>query len=105
VCLARGLFLSLGRKNLLDAHLVDEVFSTQISQVSTLLIICQVRANSIDHDGHQSAIRHIEPVRAANEFASVVTDEWAIEFGGEVRFVETGQCRCLSYVGVNSITC
>jgi hypothetical protein len=34
--------LSLGRKNFLNAHLIDEVFATQVREVSAFLVICKV---------------------------------------------------------------
>jgi hypothetical protein len=36
------IWLSLGRKNFLNAHLIDEVLTMQVSKVSAFFVICQV---------------------------------------------------------------
>ena len=58
----RGLF-SLGRQNLLNTDLIDV-----IGQMRSFLIICQVGANSVGHHHNESAVIHIQPIAAANEF-------------------------------------
>jgi hypothetical protein len=72
--------LPIGWKNLLNADLIDEVLTTQVSQVSPLLIIRQVRANTVDHHHNERTIVHIHPVRATNEFIRCIADEGAIDF-------------------------
>jgi len=60
--------------------------------MGSLLVICQVRANSIDHYHHESSIIHICPIGAANESIIFVAYERAIHINGEVWFVKAGHC-------------
>jgi hypothetical protein len=38
------------------------VVALQINQMRSLLVVCQVRADPIDHHHYQGAISHIQPV-------------------------------------------
>jgi hypothetical protein len=56
--------------------LVNEVLTTQVNQMSSLLVVGQVCTDAIDHHHDQSAIIHIEPIRTADELIFAVPDEW-----------------------------
>jgi hypothetical protein len=71
--------LSFGRKNFLNAHLIDEVFTTQVREVSAFFVICQVRADAADQHRHKTPIAHVQPVGAANEFIRGISDEGTVE--------------------------
>ncbi len=69
-----GSHLFLWRKDFLNTDLVNEMLATQVSQVSSLLLIGQVCTDAVDHYHDESAIIHIELVLA-------VPDEWTVKVG------------------------
>ena len=54
-----GSHLLFWRKDFLNTDLVNEVLATQVSQVSSLLLIGQVCTDAVDHCHDESAIIHI----------------------------------------------
>ena len=50
----------------------NEVLTTQVNQMGSLLLVGQVCTDAVDHHHDQSAIIHIEPVRTADEFVFAV---------------------------------
>jgi hypothetical protein len=52
-------------------------------------VIRQVFADPIDHHHNESAIIHIQPVRAADELIGAVSCEWAINILAQVWLVES----------------
>ena len=76
-----GSHLLIWRKDFLNTDLVNEVLATQVSQVSSLLLIGQVCTDAVDHYHDESAIIHIEPIRTADELVFAVPDEWTVKVG------------------------
>jgi hypothetical protein len=76
-----ALYLFLWRKDFLNADLINEVLTTQVNQMGSLLVVRQVRADAIDHYHDESAIIHIEPIRAADELILAVPNEWTVQIG------------------------
>jgi hypothetical protein len=74
-------FLFLGRKDFLNTDLVNEVLAMQVNQMSSLLVVRQVRTNTVDHYHDESAIIHIVPIRTANELVFAVPDERTVKIG------------------------
>ena len=66
--------------------------SSQVHQVRPFLIIGKVCADAVDHHHNESAIIHIQPIRAANEFISAVSYERAINILAQVWLVKSGHC-------------
>jgi hypothetical protein len=91
--------LSLGWKNLLNAHLVDEVLATQIGQMRPFLVVCEIGADSIDHHHHEGTIIHIHPIRTANEFVVAVAHKRAVNINAKVRLIKARhRVRSLQFV-------
>ena len=90
--------LFLRRQNLLNAHLINQVISFQISEMRPLFIICQVRANPVGHYQNESSIIHVQPIASSNELVRSVPRERAIWLSAKVGFVEAGHGgdRCLA---------
>ena len=76
-----AMYLLLRRKNFLNADLVNEVLTTQVNQMGSLLVVRQVRTDAVDHYHDESAIIHIEPIRTADEFIFAVPNEWTVKIG------------------------
>jgi hypothetical protein len=74
-------YLSLRRKDFLNTDLLNEVLTTQVNQMGSLLVVRQVRTDTVDHHHDESAIIHIEPIRAADEFIFAVPNEWTVKIG------------------------
>lgn len=74
----------------LNADLVNEVISSQVSQVRSLLIIRQMGTDAVDHHHDQSAVVHVEPVGSTDQLVSAVADKWAVGILGQVRLKESG---------------
>jgi hypothetical protein len=74
-------YLSIQRQDFLNAHLVNEVLTTQVNQMGSLLVIRQVRTNAVDHHHDESEIIHIEPLRTADELVFAIPDEWTVKIG------------------------
>src|SRR5262249_40405057 len=55
-----------------DYRPCNEVLTTQVNQMGSLLLVGQVCTDAVDHHHDQSAIIHIEPVRTADEFVFAV---------------------------------
>jgi hypothetical protein len=87
------------RKNLLNTYLIDEVIPPQINQVRSLLVVCQVRADPIDHHHYEGAISHIEPVAPSNKLARSISCKWAIGVSAKFWFVKAGHDRAGEAVG------
>ena len=66
------------------------MFALNISQMGSLLVICQVRPDAPGHHHDERAVIHVQPVRAANELVVSVANEGAIKIDGQVRFMESG---------------
>jgi len=49
-------YLSLRRKDFLNTDLVNEVLTTQVNQMGSLLVVRQVRTDTVDHHQDESAI-------------------------------------------------
>jgi hypothetical protein len=71
--------LFLGRQDFLNADLVNKVLTAQVNQMSSLLVVRQVRTDAVDHD--ESAIIHVEPIRTADELLFAVPNEWTVKIG------------------------
>jgi hypothetical protein len=54
-----ALYLFLRRKDFLNANLINEVLTTQVNQMGSLLVVRQVRTDAVDHHHDESAIIHI----------------------------------------------
>ena len=65
------------RQYLLNTDLINQMLSAQVRQMCSFFVIRQVFANAVDHHHDESAIIHIEPVRAADEFIGAVSYERA----------------------------
>ena len=85
--------LSLRWKDFLNANLINEVLTTQVNPVSSLLVVRQGRTDAIAHHHHESAIIHIEPIRTADELIFTVPNEWSVKIGREIRLVEMPSVR------------
>jgi hypothetical protein len=70
--------LFLGRQHFLNADLVDEMFTSQINQVRTLLIVRQIRANALGHYHHKRSVIHVEPIGAADKPIFSISHEWTV---------------------------
>jgi hypothetical protein len=81
------------RQNLLNTHLIDKVVALQISQMRSLLVVCQVRADPIDHHQYQGAISHIQPIAPSNKFAGSISCKRAIRVSAKIWFVKAGHVR------------
>jgi lipopolysaccharide biosynthesis regulator YciM len=55
-----------------------------IDQVRALLIIGQIGTDALGHEQDESAIVHIEPVRATDEFVVPVTHKRAVQVYAQV---------------------
>ena len=74
-------YLSLRRKDFLNTDLINEVLTTQVNQMSSLLVVRQIRTDAVEHHHDESAIIHIEPIRTADEFIFAVPNEWTVKIG------------------------
>ena len=74
-------YLALRRKDFLTTDLLNEVLTTQVNQMGSLLVVRQVRTDTVDHHQDESAIIHIEPIRTADEFIFAVPNEWIVKIG------------------------
>ena len=52
-------------------------------------VIREVRSDTIDHHHNESAIVHIQPVRAANELVRAISYEGIIDILTQVRLVKS----------------
>jgi hypothetical protein len=77
------------RKDFLNADLVDQVLTTQVNQMRSLLVVRQVCTNAVDHHHDQGAIIHIEPIRTPDEFVVAVPNERTVKVCREIRLKET----------------
>jgi hypothetical protein len=73
--------LILRRKDFLNTDLIDEVLTAQVNQMSSLLVVRQIRTDAVEHHHDESAIIHIEPIRTADELVFAVPDEWTVKIG------------------------
>ena len=71
--------LSLRRKDFLNTDLLNEVLTTQVNQMGSLLVVRQVCTDAVDHHHEESAIIHIEPIRTADEFIFAIPNERTIK--------------------------
>jgi hypothetical protein len=65
----------------------------------SLLVVCQMRADPIDHYQYQCAISHIQPIAPSDKLAGSVSCKRAIGVGTKVWFVKafmTGPVRLLA---------
>jgi hypothetical protein len=65
-------YLSLRRKDFLNTDLVNEVLTTQVNQMSSLLLVGQVCTDAVDHHHDESPIIHIEPIAEGQKHDSLV---------------------------------
>jgi len=81
--------LSLRRKDFLNTDLLNEVLTTQVNQMGSLLVVRQVRTDAVDHHHDESAIIHIKPIRTADEVIFTVPNEWTVKIDRQVGLIET----------------
>jgi len=62
--------------------LVNEVFTPQINQVRSLLVVRQVCAYTPRHHHNERVVIHVQPIRAPDELVIAVSNEWAVKVGG-----------------------
>jgi hypothetical protein len=60
--------------------------------MGSLLVICQVRTESVDHYHNESSIIHIRPIGTANKFIIRISYKRAVHVNTEVWFVKAGHC-------------
>jgi hypothetical protein len=68
--------------------LVDEVFTPQINQVRSLLVVRQVCAYTSRHRHNERVVIHVLPIRPADKLVVPIAHERTIEIGGQVRLIE-----------------
>jgi hypothetical protein len=56
----------------------------------SLFVVCQVRADPIDHHHNEGAVIHVQPVASSNEFIRSVSCERDIGVGTKIWFVKAG---------------
>jgi hypothetical protein len=76
------------RQNFLHAYLIDKMLALQFDQMRSLLVVCQMRADPIDHHRYQSAITHVQPKPSSNELVGSVSRERTIGVGANVWFIK-----------------
>jgi hypothetical protein len=54
-----GIRLLFGRQNLLNTYLIDQVLSTYVGKMRSLLVVCQICPNSLGHRQYKRAIWHV----------------------------------------------
>jgi hypothetical protein len=59
----------------------------------SLLVVCQVRADPIDHHHHQGAISNIQPIASSNKLAGSISCKRATSVSAKVWFVKAGHDR------------
>jgi hypothetical protein len=64
-----------------------------ISQMRSLLVVCQMCADPVDHYHHQGAISHIQPVAPSDKLAGRISCKRAIGGRAKIRFVKAGHDR------------
>jgi hypothetical protein len=77
----------------LRAHSIDQVLSTQVSEVRSFLVIRKVRANSLSHDQNERSIGHIQPITATSTLTRGIPHERAAWIDGQIWFVKARHCR------------
>ena len=81
--------LAFWRQYLPSANLRDEVLTSDVDQVSALLIGCQGHTDALRHRKDKRPVGHIEPEAAANETTLSITRERIVCTLPEVRLVES----------------
>ena len=66
------------------------MLSTQVGEMRSFLLICQVRTNPIGHHHNESPVIHIQPVGAGDELIVAISYEWAVNVLAEVGLVKSG---------------
>jgi hypothetical protein len=72
--------LFLRGQNLLRAHLVDQVVSSQVGKMRSLFVVREICANSSGHYYDERLIRHVHPVAAPNELTNGIPHKRTVWF-------------------------
>jgi hypothetical protein len=59
----------------------------------SLLIVGQMRPDTLRHHQDETAIIHVQPITARNKLIVGVAREWAIGFGAKIGLIEAGHKR------------
>src|SRR5215831_15806003 len=80
--------LFLGWKDLLRADLIDQVLTTDVTEMGALLVIGQIGADALCHHRDERAIVHVEPIGPADEPVIAIANERVVEIDCQVGLIE-----------------
>jgi hypothetical protein len=84
--------------------LVDEVLTSQISQMCSLFTVGQVCAYTPRHHHYERVLIHVEPIRAPDKLVVGVSNEWTLNIGRQIRLIEPW-LDSLSLLDVQQLMC
>src|SRR3954470_17301817 len=79
--------LFLRGEDFLNTDLINEMLAPNVSQVGSLLVVCQVCPNAFGHYHYERLVIHVEPVRTANQLVARVPHKWTVNIGSQVGFI------------------
>jgi hypothetical protein len=78
-----------GWEYFLNTDLVNHMLAAQIGQMGSFFVVGQVCANTVDHHHDESAIIHVQPVRAADQLISALSYKRTINIIAQVWLVKS----------------